>query len=139
MSSWERVRLRIETKQNLEEVQPVKMADDDRTLSTHILDTSKGTPAPNVPLTVFRLENDSWIKLNQSQTDHDGRAWKLLTQEQFQSGVFKLSFDVRKYFEANQIKSFYPLIEVIVECERGQHYHVPLLLNPFGYSTYRGT
>ncbi|XP_055857469.1 5-hydroxyisourate hydrolase [Episyrphus balteatus] len=135
MSIWERVRLRVETIQNLDEVKMV----DDRTLSTHILDTSKGLAAANVPITIFRLENDSWIKLSQSETDNDGRVSKLLTLDQFQSGIFKLSFDVRKYFEANQVKSFYPLIEVVVECERGQHYHVPLLLNPFGYSTYRGT
>ncbi|XP_037938353.1 5-hydroxyisourate hydrolase-like [Teleopsis dalmanni] len=130
---WERVRLRMET------INMTDNAPDSRTISSHILDTSLGKPAANVKIIIYRLENNQWQELNQASTDDDGRVTQLITLEQFQTGIYKLHFNVRPYFEQNQVKSFYPFIEIIAECTKGQHYHIPLLLNPFGYSTYRGS
>lgn len=116
------------------------MTKDTRTLSTHILDTSLGKAAAEVPLTVHRLlENQQWQELKQAATDKDGRASQLLETKDFTSGIYKLQFDVQKYYDGVGAECFYPFIEIVVKCVAGQHYHIPLLLSPFGYTTYRGT
>ncbi|KAI8122862.1 hypothetical protein FF38_09077 [Lucilia cuprina] len=135
-SGWERIRLRVETGETLEPAMPK----DTRTLSTHILDTSLGKAAVDVPLTVYRLlENQQWQELKQAVTDKDGRASQLLETNDFKSGIYKLQFNVQKYYDHLGVECFYPFIEIVVKCVAGQHYHIPLLLSPFGYTTYRGT
>lgn len=116
------------------------MAKDTRTISTHVLDTSLGKAASEVPFTLYRLlANEQWQELKQATTDKDGRAMQLLESTDFKSGIYKLKFNVQKYFDSVGVQSFYPFIEIVVKCVEGQHYHIPLLLSPFGYSTYRGT
>lgn len=155
-SGWERIRLRVETGEVfnilfifqinlflryfyfLQSLEP-QTAKDSRTLSTHILDTSLGKAASEVPLRVYRLtENQQWQELKQAKTDTDGRASQLLELKDFKSGIYKLQFDVQKYYDGLAIECFYPFIEIVVKCMAGQHYHIPLLLSPFGYTTYRG-
>ncbi|XP_030246754.1 uncharacterized protein LOC115565691 [Drosophila navojoa] len=110
-----------------------------RKLSTHVLNTSTGKAASNVKVTVYRL-NDSqeWIPIKPAQTNADGRC-QLLSEADFINGIYKLTFQVGLYFAEQNIKTFYPAIDVIVDCCEAQSYHIPLLISPFGYSTYRGT
>ncbi|XP_013107889.2 uncharacterized protein LOC106087409 [Stomoxys calcitrans] len=135
-NGWERIRLRVETKESLKSGN----MDDTRTISCHILDTAVGKAAAGVPLVLYRqLPNDQWQEMGQATTNEDGRVSQLLGYADFQSGIYKLRFNIQPYFEAKKTPSFYPYIEIVVKCERGQHYHIPLLLSPFGYTTYRGT
>jgi len=109
-------------------------------ITTHILDTSKGMPASNVSVTLFREENATWNQIAQGQTDRDGRIGNWLKDDRLSAGNYKLYFAVADYFKGQDIDTFYPYIEIaFAVAAGGQHYHVPLLLNPFGYSTYRGS
>ena len=112
------------------------------TLSTHVLDTSRGRPAGGVEISLERLNaGEGWSPLSQGVTDEDGRV-KLfvLTEPDLSAGTYRLVFSVEKYFEQLKQKSFYPEVSVTFLVEAGaEHYHVPLLISPFGYSTYRGS
>lgn len=116
------------------------MAEERRTLSTHILDISLGKPAAGVPITVYSLnEQQQWVELKKTVSNADGRTGQLIEIEDFKSGVYKLKFDVQNYCNVLNLACLYPYIEIIVQCVVGQHYHIPLLLTSFGYSTYRGS
>jgi len=106
-------------------------------ISTHILDTSIGKPAQEVQVSLFNVSTSELLK--NAKTDNDGRVGDLTTDLDLESGVYELVFDIEPYFQSQQKESFYPSVSVKFKFEKGQHYHVPLLLNPFGYSTYRGS
>jgi 5-hydroxyisourate hydrolase len=112
------------------------------TITTHVLDTSRGRPAGGV---VVRLEVEgaarSWRQIAKAATDTDGRARNLLPDNfALQAGTYRLIFDTGSYFAAQEIGTFYrEVVIVFTVSDPEQHYHVPLLLSPFGYSTYRGT
>lgn len=110
-------------------------------ITTHILDTAKGKPAAGVPIKISILSNGSWQQIGAGTTNSDGRVTDLLPSDKpLAPGTYQMHFNTGDYFAANNEKGFYPYVEVtfdIVNVE--QHYHVPLLLNPFGYSTYRGS
>ncbi|HMZ52304.1 MAG TPA: hydroxyisourate hydrolase [Candidatus Sumerlaeota bacterium] len=112
------------------------------TLTTHILDTAEGKPAAGVRVTVeiFRQKHE-WEQLASGATNADGRIPGLIPQDQpLATGTYRLTFHVRDYFTAQGRKSFYPLVQVVCEIEGGSgHYHVPLLISPWGYTTYRGS
>ncbi|KFB38941.1 AGAP000415-PA-like protein [Anopheles sinensis] len=114
-------------------------------LSTHILDTSRGKPAPEVPVTLYRQTGGQvWTKIGAGITDGDGRFREFFAtdgpQPGLQTGVYKLHFEVSSYFRSRSVESLYPFIEVVFAvADPNQHYHIPLLLNAFGYSTYRGS
>ena len=110
-------------------------------ITTHILDTAQGQPAQNVPVLLFRQEaGDQWKELGAGRTNADGRVVDLLPEGSLEPGVYRIHFDTGAYFKAQAQTGFYPYVEVVFEIEStAQHYHVPLLLNPFGYSTYRGS
>jgi len=108
-------------------------------LTTHILDTTKGKPAVGVVITLFH-QSSNWDELTSGITNADGRISNLLGEDIILPfGIYKLKFDTKTYFDAMDTKSFYPFVEIIFEITTNEHYHVPLLLNPFGYSTYRGS
>jgi 5-hydroxyisourate hydrolase len=114
-------------------------------ITTHILDTSRGRPAGGVPV-VLEIQGSTaathdWRLLGQGVTDADGRLRELLAPAApLTAGIYRLTFDTRAYFRSQNTESFYPEVTVIFEVrEATQHYHVPLLLNPYGYSTYRGS
>lgn len=105
------------------------------TLSTHVLDTALGRPAAGIRVTLFRGQ----ATLGEGTTDADGRA-RDLTQGALEAGDYRLRFDVDAYFLRSGRESFYRSITIdFVVRAADEHYHVPLLLNPFGYSTYRGS
>ena len=109
-------------------------------VTTHILDTTKGKPAEGVTIILYGGENDEWTELARGITNTDGRIADLLNKDdRLHFGIYKMRFETKDYFDKNQVKTFYPYVEIIFEIEADQHYHVPLLLNPFGYSTYRGS
>lgn len=109
-------------------------------LSTHILDTSRGRPAANVPVSLECLAPSGWAALGRGVTDGDGRNRTLLGEAALVPGRYRLTFDTGAYFAARGEAGFYPEVQVVFDIvDASQHYHVPLLLNPFGYSTYRGS
>ncbi len=110
-------------------------------ITTHILDTSAGRPAAGVNAELFFMSNSGgWELLSSGITDSDGRIKNLLNDEvKIQNGIYKIKFYTKDFFEKNIIRSFYPFIEIVFEIDSEEHYHIPLLLSPYGYSTYRGS
>jgi 5-hydroxyisourate hydrolase len=109
-------------------------------ISTHVLDTSTGRPAAGVPVTLERQADGGWQSAGQGVTNADGRVSDLLAGTILAAGTYRLSFDTAAYFRARNQPAFYPQVQVMFTVgEAGQHYHVPLLLSPYGYSTYRGS
>lgn len=111
-------------------------------ITTHILDTSKGRPAAGVHVRLeYRSDEGAWTELGRGTTDADGRAKNLLpADKEIARGAYRLTFEVGDYFASSGVESFYNQVTVSFVVRRAsEHYHVPLLLNPFGYSTYRGS
>lgn len=107
-----------------------------KTLTTHILDLSCGRPAADVPLRVEHFHQDQWIAISTTmKTNTDGRAADLVPADQWQAGRWRLIFDIASYMP----DGFYPSVTIEFRTKDSNHYHVPLLLNQFGYSTYRGS
>lgn len=109
-------------------------------ITTHILNTFAGKPAEGVAVTLLQYEHGDWHQVAIGMTDSDGRISDLLDETVRLSGIFKLNFDSGAYFADRKIDSFYPFIEItFLIADAAEHYHVPLLLNPYGYTTYRGS
>ena len=112
------------------------------TISTHILETARGKPASGVAV-YLELQNpdESWTQLTHAWTDEDGRVKPFfLVEEPLRAGTYRLVFDTEAYFSALNVECFFPQVTVVFKIgDDPQHYHVPLLLSPYGYSTYRGT
>lgn len=106
-----------------------------------MLDTSRGRPASGVPVLLEFHAEEGWREVARAETDADGRVRQLLPLDSsFVTGTWRLTFGVGKYFAASSVESFYPEASIVfVIRDTDQHYHVPLLLSPFGYSTYRGS
>jgi 5-hydroxyisourate hydrolase len=111
------------------------------TISTHVLDTSIGHPAAAVTVQLQRQSGAVWIDVSSGVTDHDGRVSALLpSATPSGAGGYRLTFDVGAYFRARGVESFYSSVSIdFLVRDAAAHYHVPLLLSPFGYSTYRGS
>jgi 5-hydroxyisourate hydrolase len=110
-------------------------------ISTHVLDTSLGRPAARVPVTLELATSEGhWKLLGKGATDSDGRIANLLPPgAPLAEGTYRLQFDTAAYFRARSEPAFYPGVSVVfIVRDASQHYHVPLLLSAFGYSTYRG-
>jgi hydroxyisourate hydrolase len=109
-------------------------------ITTHVLDVALGRPASGVPVRLCRISEGEARELAHGTTDADGRAGTLLPPGPLEPGTYRISFDVAAYMAASERESFYPYVDVVfhVQAER-EHYHVPLLLSPYGYSTYRGS
>lgn len=109
-------------------------------ITTHVLDTSKGKPAANVAVVLERKEGTAFVAVSKGVTDADGRLKTLSDPDGVAAGTYRLTFDVGMYFAKNDVDSFFPEAAItfqIVDAEG--HFHVPLLLAPFGFSTYRGS
>jgi 5-hydroxyisourate hydrolase len=111
-------------------------------ITTHVLDISRGRPASGVPvvLEIFSDEND-WSELGRGATDADGRLKNLLSSgDALRPGTYRITFDTKAYFDAQGTEGFYPQVTIAFEVrDAAQHYHVPLLVSPYGFSTYRGS
>jgi 5-hydroxyisourate hydrolase len=110
-------------------------------ITTHILDTSLGRPAAGVPVVLERERDREWVEVGRGETDADGRLRTLMPPDKsVVPGTYRLVFQTRNYFQLSGTLSFYPRVIVEFEVTGGEsHYHVPLLLSPFSYSTYRGS
>lgn len=111
-------------------------------ISTHVLDTSRGLPASDVPLRLERQESPGeWRLLAAARTDSNGRCGQLLPEgESLHEGLYRLTFDTEHYFASQPAAGLYPMVQIIFAVrEREGHFHIPLLLSPNGYTTYRGS
>jgi 5-hydroxyisourate hydrolase len=106
-------------------------------ITTHVLDTARGCPAAGVVVVLEQAVGDPPI-LATSTTDEDGRVTEL-GPARLEPRVYRLRFNTGGYFADHETPSFYPEVVVSIEVSDAEHYHVPLLLSPFGYSTYRGS
>lgn len=110
-------------------------------ITTHVLDTSLGRPASGVVVVLEIRENDAWREVGEGKTDEDGRLRTLVADgKPMAAGTYRLTFEVAAYFRRLEREAFFPEVAITFEVrDAAQHYHVPLLLSPFGYSTYRGS
>ncbi|KAJ3775143.1 hypothetical protein FB446DRAFT_786282 [Lentinula raphanica] len=121
-------------------------------ITCHVLDTSAGRPARDVEIKLQQyeeIEGDAFLfnPLAQGKTDSDGRCTNLLpptgsteTKDLLNPGLYKMIFRTKEYFEAQSVKTFYPWVEITFELsDVTEHYHIPLLISPYGFSTYRGS
>lgn len=108
-------------------------------ITTHVLDTATGRPAAGVPVRLELVSDGSSTVLARATTDDDGRASEL-GPDQAEVGTYRLVFDTAAYSSATGQSCFFPEVAITFAlAEPAQHYHVPLLLSPFAYSTYRGS
>ncbi|XP_076622488.1 uncharacterized protein LOC143342458 isoform X3 [Colletes latitarsis] len=111
-------------------------------ISTHVVDTSKGLPVGGLQVSLYKLMDGRWTFLNESNTSPNGRCVDLVDNMKinFTTGRYKIHFDVDKYFTLRRIETMYPFIEIVFDVKNpAGHYHIPVLLSPFGYTTYRGS
>jgi 5-hydroxyisourate hydrolase len=111
-------------------------------ISTHVLDTARGKPASGVGVRLEREEAlGRWQQVGSGRTDENGRCAELLAGgEKLAPGNYRLTFDTQSYFAAQKVEGLYPAVEVIFVARDGDaHFHIPLLLSPNGYTTYRGS
>ena len=109
-------------------------------ITTHVLDLSSGRPAAGVRVTLTRSDDTGRTPVGTGVTDADGRLRDLAQATTMRPGVYELQFETGAYFRALGITSFHPRVTVTFEVsDAGQHHHLPLLISPFGYTTYRGS
>jgi 5-hydroxyisourate hydrolase len=110
-------------------------------ITTHVLDVARGRPASGVPVILEIQKEDGWREIGHALTDEDGRARQLLPAgAALSTGIYRLTFTIEAYFRTEGIEGFYPEASIVFHVrDANQHYHVPLLLSPYGYSTYRGS
>ncbi|CAF1367767.1 unnamed protein product [Didymodactylos carnosus] len=106
-----------------------------KTLTTHVLDVANGRPAVGVPCHAEKYDLDKWQSFPMTTTNSDGRALNLIPPFDWTPGHYRLVFETGKYFP----DGFYPVVTIEFCVKDSAHYHVPLLLSPFGYTTYRGS
>jgi 5-hydroxyisourate hydrolase len=107
-------------------------------ISTHVLDTARGHPAQGVPIVLEHDAGEGWQEVGRAATDDDGRVRELLGGD-LVDGHYRLTFDTATYFRVVGDAVFYPEVSIVFTVAGGGHHHVPLLLSPFGYTTYRGS
>jgi 5-hydroxyisourate hydrolase len=113
-----------------------------RHISTHILDIVQGKPASDVPVRLeMKLMAGDWRLLNSARSDLNGRCPQLLPEgEDLSAAVYRLIFDTGSYYASQRVDALYPIVEVTFQARDGEsHFHIPLLLSPNGYTTYRGS
>ena len=110
-------------------------------ITTHVLDVSLGKPAVAIPVILeMEMADGEWMEISRGATDADGRIKHLLDPGSLSRGTYRLTFDTRVYFESINAVSLYPVVTIAFEVrDPDEHYHIPLLLSPYGYSTYRGS
>ena len=108
-------------------------------ITTHVLDTARGVPAAGVRVSLDHEETPgTWKRVGEGTTDADGRLRTLLAPGTLRAGAYRIEFDVESYFRGTDAFWRHVSIEFVVR-DAGAHYHVPLLVSPFGYTTYRGS
>jgi 5-hydroxyisourate hydrolase len=109
-------------------------------ITTHILDTSIGKPAKNIQIILEKFSTGNWIEIGRGNTNEDGRLPNLLDPSiSLELGNYRLIFDTDSYYKQQNTVGLYPEVTIVFTISENKHYHIPLLLNPFGYCTYRGS
>ena len=109
-------------------------------ITTHVLDTSIGRPGSSIAVELERIDGDLWKLVGGGITDADGRLRTLTPEGPVQPGTYRIRFQTAAYFVAQQVTGFFPVVEIqFTVVDGAQHYHVPLLLSPYSFSTYRGS
>lgn len=110
-------------------------------ITTHVLDVSRGRPAAGVAVVLERASDGGWIRLGEGVTDADGRCRTLLPEGRpAPAGRYRLTFDTGAWFRSAGVESFFPDVQVTFDVpDSAHHHHVPLLVSPYGYTTYRGS
>jgi 5-hydroxyisourate hydrolase len=108
-------------------------------ISTHVLDVARGRPAAGVEVVLEKREQGLWISCGRGVTNEDGRCAELLPLERVEAGDYRLTFATEAYLSGQGQSVFFPEVAISFRAAEGTKYHVPLLLSPFGYSTYRGS
>jgi 5-hydroxyisourate hydrolase len=111
-------------------------------ITTHVLDTARGVPAAGVHVTLeWSAQSGDWQRMGEGTTDPDGRLRTLMPDTgSAPTGIYRLRFETGAYFQSHGTAAFHPHITVTFEIVDGEaHHHVPLLVSPFGYTTYRGS
>jgi len=109
-------------------------------ITTHVLDISIGRPAAGVPVILEIEKTGGWKELSRGATDGDGRLRHLLAPGSIIEGTYRLTFEMQHYFHSRKIEGLYPQVSIVFQVrDAKQNYHIPLLLSPYGYSTYRGS
>lgn len=109
-------------------------------LSVHVLNLETGLPSSEVNVTLEEQRNGKWVQISEAKTNQQGRVTALFPESQtFGNTIYKVTFKTGDWFKKNQQTSFFPEVPVIFQTDGSvKHYHIPLLLSPYGYSTYRG-
>lgn len=109
-------------------------------LSVHVLNLENGLPSSHVKVTLEEQKNGKWVKISEASTNEQGRITALFPENKnFDMAMYKVTFKTGDWFKQHQQKTFFPEVPVIFEVDGSvKHYHIPLLLSPYGYSTYRG-
>jgi len=109
-------------------------------LSVHVLNLENGLPSANVKVVLEAQQNDKWTEINTGTTDEQGRIAELYPKDApLQKGVYKVTFKTGDWFRQKNERSFFPEVPVVFVIDGSlEHYHIPLLISPYGYSTYRG-
>lgn len=109
-------------------------------LSVHVLNLESGLPSPNVKVTLEEQKNGQWVQISQAKTNEQGRVTELFPENKdLGNAIYKVTFKTGDWFKQNKQASFFPEVPVIFQTDGSvKHYHIPLLLSPYGYSTYRG-
>ncbi|MCH2340995.1 hydroxyisourate hydrolase [Pseudomonas sp. NPDC047963] len=112
----------------------------DNPLSVHVLNLNDGLPSPDVKVTLEKQNGKQWTALNDGATNQQGRITALYPRDKaLEKGTYRVTFKTGDWFEAHDTASFFPEVPVIFEVDGTvPHYHIPLLLSPYGFSTYRG-
>jgi hydroxyisourate hydrolase len=109
-------------------------------LTSHVLDTSTGKPAKNISAFLEKKSGTEWEKIGEAKTNDDGRITSLLNENTILSnGTYRIIFNTSAYFKSESKTSFYPQVTIEFEITDSSHYHIPLLISPFGFTTYRGS
>lgn len=126
----------IRFKKLLEDLQFLNMSQ----ITTHVLDTAAGKPGNDISIMLQQSHAHGYATIAQGITNKDGRIADLLPPDKkLQPGIYKLVFETGIYYSAKSVRTFYPLVEIQFMISDDSHYHIPLLISPFGYSTYRGS
>ena len=109
-------------------------------ITTHVLDTNLGKPAADIAVTLYRKSDEGFTQIAQGKTNEDGRIMEWMDETERKAGVYRIEFATDPYFESLGQKCFYPSVTIDFRIEAtDEHYHVPLLVSAFGFSTYRGS
>ena len=109
-------------------------------ITTHVLDTAVGRPGKSIAIELERADHGTWHLIGGGVTDDDGRLRTRTPPGPVQAGTYRIRFQTGAYFAAQGVQGFFPLVEIqFVVADGTQHYHVPLLLSPYSFSTYRGS